>query len=87
MILLTKINNNPIAVNSDLIEYIEETPDTVITLTNSDRVVVQEGMTEIIEKVVQYRRSIAGLVEAETDRQLRRVKPQAGCQMPREEGR
>jgi flagellar protein FlbD len=75
MILLTKINNNPIAVNSDLIEYIEETPDTVITLTNSDRVVVQEGMTEIIEKVVQYRRSIAGLVEAETDRQLRHVKP------------
>ena len=50
MILLTKINNNPIAVNSDLIEYIEETPDTVITLTNSDRVVVQEGMTEIIRE-------------------------------------
>jgi flagellar protein FlbD len=74
MILLTKINKNPIAVNCDLIEYIEETPDTVITLTNSDRVVVQEGMMEIIEKVVQYRRSIAGLVDAETDRQLRRVK-------------
>jgi len=32
MIVLTKINNNLIAVNSDLIEYIEETPDTVITL-------------------------------------------------------
>ncbi len=87
MILLTKINNNLIAVNSDLIEYIEETPDTVITLTNSDRVVVQEGMTEIIEKVVQYRRLIAGLVEAETDRQLRSVKPHGGCQMPSREGR
>ena len=76
MIVLTKINNNLIAVNSDLIEYIEETPDTVITLTNSDRVVVQEGMTEIIDKVVQYRRLVAGLVDAETARQLRGVKPQ-----------
>lgn len=76
MILLTKINNNPIAVNSDLIEYIEETPDTVITLTNSDRVVVREGMADIIDKVVQYKRLIMGLVEAETSRQLRRVKPQ-----------
>lgn len=87
MIVLTKINNNLIAVNSDLIEYIEETPDTVITLTNSDRVVVQEGMTEIIEKVVQYRRLVAGLVEAETARQLRSVKPQADCRMPSREGR
>ncbi len=76
MIVLTKINNNLIAVNSDLIEYIEETPDTVITLTNGDRVVVQEGMTEIIEKVVQYKRLSAGLVQAEADRQLRGVKPQ-----------
>jgi flagellar protein FlbD len=76
MILLTKINNNPIAVNSEVIEYIEETPDTVITLTNGDRVVVREAMTEIIEKVVQYKRLIAGLVEMEVDRQLRSVQPQ-----------
>jgi flagellar protein FlbD len=73
MIVLTKINNAPIAVNSDLIEYIEETPDTIITMTNSDKVVVQERMTEIIEKVVRYRRLISGLVEAESERQLRSV--------------
>jgi len=76
MILLTKINNNLIAVNSEVIEYIEETPDTVITLTNGDRVVVREAMTEIIERVVQYKRLIAGLVEMEVDRQLRSVQPQ-----------
>jgi flagellar protein FlbD len=73
MILLTKINKAPIVVNSDLIEFIEETPDTVITLTNNDRVVVQEALSEIIRKVVQYRRMIAGLVEIESDRHLRRV--------------
>ncbi len=73
MIVLTKINHSPIAVNSDLIEYIEETPDTIITMTNSDRIVVQEGMAEVIEKVVRFRRLISGLIEAESERQLRGV--------------
>ncbi len=70
MIVLTKINKAPIAVNSDLIQYIEETPDTVITMTNNDKVVVQEGMLEIIQKVVHFRRLINRLIEAEHERQL-----------------
>jgi flagellar protein FlbD len=69
MIVLTKINNAPIAVNSDLIQYIEETPDTVITMSTSDKVVVQEAMEEVIKKVVHYRRLISGLVELEYGRQ------------------
>lgn len=73
MILLKKINNAEIALNSDLIEYIEETPDTVITLANGDKVVVQERMSHIIEKIVQYRRLITGLVEHEHERQLRKA--------------
>ena len=73
MIKLTKINNAPIALNSDLIEYIEETPDTVITLTNNDRVVVQEKMVEIIDKIVQFRRLVAGLVDGEFQRRLHGV--------------
>ena len=71
MILLTKINKAPIAVNCNLIQYIEETPDTVITMTNNDKVVVIEGMAEIIEKVVQYRRRIHELIEADYGRQNR----------------
>jgi flagellar protein FlbD len=70
MIQLTKINNAPIALNSDLIEYIEETPDTVITLTNNDRVVVQEKMVEIIDKIVRFRRLVAGFVDGEYQRRL-----------------
>ena len=73
MIVLTKINNAQIAVNCDLIEYIEETPDTIITMTNSDKVVVQENMAEIIDKVVHYRRLISGLIESEYERQLKSV--------------
>jgi len=73
MILLKKINNAPIALNSDLIEFIEETPDTVITLTNGDKVVVHERMAEIIDKVVEYRSLISGSVQAATHRRLRLV--------------
>ena len=69
MIILTKINRAPVAVNSDLIQHIEETPDTVITFTNGDKVVVQESMQEVIRKVVRYRRLVQGLVEAEYERQ------------------
>ncbi len=73
MIVLKKINDAPIAVNSDLIQYIEETPDTIITMTNSDKVVVQERMADVIQKVVHYRRLINRLVETEYERQLRNI--------------
>jgi len=73
MIQLTKINGAVIGLNPDLIEYVEETPDTVITLSNGDKVVVKDPMVDIIDKVVRYRRLIAGLVEAEYERRLSRV--------------
>jgi flagellar protein FlbD len=73
MIQLTKINGHQIVLNADMIEYIEETPDTVITLTNNDKVIVKDRMTEIIGKVVRYRRILAGLVETECERWLAKV--------------
>ena len=68
MILLTKINGQQIVLNCDLIECIEETPDTVITLTNNDKVIVRDRMVAIIDMVVRYRRMVAGLVEAASER-------------------
>jgi flagellar protein FlbD len=73
MIKLTKINGVEIVVNPDLIQYIEETPDTVLTLTSDEKVVVQDRMTEIIDKIVRYRRLISGLVETEYERRLKSV--------------
>jgi flagellar protein FlbD len=70
MIQLTKINGHQIVLNPDLIEYIEETPDTVITLTNNDKIIVRDRMTEIIDKVIRYRRTLAGLIEAEYERRF-----------------
>ena len=69
MILLTKINDAPIAVNSDLIQYIEETPDTILTMTNSEKLVVREKMPEIIDKVLKFRRFIYGQCLREYERQ------------------
>ena len=71
MLILTKINQAQIAVNPDLIQYIEETPDTVITMTNDEKVVVKESIGEIIEKVVSFRRYVNNLVETEYERQRR----------------
>ena len=58
MILLKKINGTPIALNSDLIEHIEITPDTVITLTSGQKFMVLESTGEIIEKVIKFRKSL-----------------------------
>lgn len=59
MINLTKINRTPIILNSDLIEFVESTPDTVITLTSSQKILVLEKPDEIIERVIEFRRAIA----------------------------
>jgi flagellar protein FlbD len=47
-------------VNSDLIEQLEETPDTVVTLTSGNRLIVRDKMVEIQEKIVEFKRRIYG---------------------------
>jgi len=47
-----------IVVNAELIETIEETPDTVITLTSGKKLIVEESMDDIVRKVMEYRRAI-----------------------------
>lgn len=60
MILLTKLGKEKkeIVINADLIETIEENPDTVINLTTEKKLLVNEKKEEIIEKIIQYRKSI-----------------------------
>jgi flagellar protein FlbD len=59
MIYVTRLNHKPIVINSDLIGQIEMTPDTVISLTTGEKIMVLESSEEIVERVVQFRRSIA----------------------------
>ena len=70
MIRVTRINHAPLVLNSDLIEHLETTPDTVISLTNGQKLVVMETADEVIEKVIEFRRRIfAGIPRLEmTDR-------------------
>ncbi len=58
MIQLTRLNGHPLAVNSDLIKFIEQSPDTVITLLNGEKIVVRENAQEVLDRVVQFRRSV-----------------------------
>ena len=59
MIQLTRLNHVPLILNSDLIEHIEVTPDTVITLTTGQRFLVLESAEEVVDKVIWFRREIA----------------------------
>ena len=58
MIRLTRLNTQPLVVNSDLIKFIENTPDTVITLITGEKVVVSESTEEVLDQIVSFRRRI-----------------------------
>ena len=58
MIYVTRLNHTPVVLNSDLIEHVETTPDTVISLTNGEKMMVLESADEIVDRVVRFRRSI-----------------------------
>jgi len=58
MIYVTRLNHTPVVLNCDLIEHIETTPDTVISLTTGQKMMVLESADEIVDRVVRYRRSI-----------------------------
>jgi len=58
MIQLTRLNNQPLMVNSDLIKYVEKAPDTVLTLVSGEKLVVRESCEEVLGKIVEFRKSI-----------------------------
>ena len=58
MIDVTRFNNSTFVINAELIQTIEETPDTVITLTNGAKYVVKESGKQIKEEVLAYKRKI-----------------------------
>ena len=71
MIRLTRINKVPLVLNSDLIEHVEVTPDTVIALTTGQKLVVLESADEVVRKVIEFRRAIFDRTAATDDRLVR----------------
>jgi len=64
MIQLTRLNGNPLVVNSDLIKYAESSPDTVLTLVNGEKIVVLESCAEVVRRTVEYRAQVFGTAAA-----------------------
>ena len=60
MIKVTRLKSqdHEFVVNAELIETIEETPDTVITLTSGKKLIVEESMNEVVARVMDYRRAV-----------------------------
>jgi len=56
VIYLTRTNGSQFYINPELIQTVEETPDTVITLVNSKKMIVKDSAKEIAERFVEYRR-------------------------------
>lgn len=60
MIALTKLNGKNVIVNAELIKMIEHTPDTLVTLTTGDHLMVREEVDEVVERAVEYARRVRG---------------------------
>jgi flagellar protein FlbD len=62
MIQLTRLNNKPLFVNSDLIKFIEQAPDTLVTLITGEKILVLEKAGEVLDRILAFRRAVlAGL--------------------------
>ncbi len=58
MIKLTRLSGEEFVLNADLIRYVERRPDTYITLTSDERVIVKESMDEVVARSIEYARKI-----------------------------
>jgi flagellar protein FlbD len=58
MIQLTRLNNKPLIVNSDLIKFVEQAPDTLVTLISGEKIVVLEKPDEVLARIIQFRRAV-----------------------------
>ena len=84
MIQLTRLNNSPLVVNSDLIKFVEQSPDTVITLVNGEKILVRERADEVINRIVEFRRSVLQGIST-SDAAGARVPTDAHQEMPAKE--
>ncbi len=67
MIRLTRLNNKPFVLNSDLIKFIENAPDTVLTLVSGEKIIVLESSQEIVSRVIEFRRQLSRPLAADSE--------------------
>jgi flagellar protein FlbD len=62
MIELTRLNGNPMLLNSDLIKTAEASPDTMLTLINGEKLIVREELGDVLDRVLAYRATLLAAV-------------------------
>ena len=62
MIAVTRLNNRRMVLNAEMIKSMEETPDTMITLINGDHIMVRESLQEVVQRAIEYMRSVRAFV-------------------------
>lgn len=76
MIIVTRLNGGLFGVNPDLVQRVESAPDTILTLIDGSKYIVEESMAEVISRITEHRASVlARAREIETDRQQLRLAP------------
>ena len=63
MIKVTRLNDSVLVINVEMIQSVQATPDTVITFTNHDRLMVKEPVEEISQRIAEYQRSVNALFD------------------------
>jgi flagellar protein FlbD len=58
MIKVTRLNDSVLIINADMIQSVQATPDTLITLTNNDKIMVKEALEEVSQRIVDYQRAV-----------------------------
>jgi flagellar protein FlbD len=77
MIRVTRLNGEPFLVNAELIKYVEARPDTFLTLTTNDRVVVRESMDQVLARILDYQRGLRLLPRDSQENDVRECQPVA----------
>jgi flagellar protein FlbD len=80
VIIVTRLHGASVAVNCDLIERVEATPDTVLTLVDGSRYVVRESMAEMVDKVRAFRASVVLLAGRLAEPATTRPAPASGAE-------
>ena len=56
MINVTKLNGSKLVINADLVEFIESTPDTLLSLTTGRKIMIKEDLEAVVQMIIDYRR-------------------------------
>ena len=63
MIKVTRLDNREFTVNADMIEFIESTPETILSLSSGRKVVVREPVDEVVRRIIEYRHRVLPVIK------------------------